>query len=64
MKANVVKAYTDRITGELHLKGETVDLSDERAAELSELGFVEVAEAPKPRARKAPARKTAHEKEA
>lgn len=57
MKANVVKAYTDKYTDELHLKGEAVELSDERAAELSALGFVEVLEAPKPRARKAPAKK-------
>lgn len=59
MKANVVKAYTDKYTNELHLKGEAVELSDERAAELSALGFVEAVEAPKPRARarKAPAKK-------
>lgn len=40
MKAEVITAYTDRLTGEVHLPGETVDLSDGRLAELAEGGFV------------------------
>ena len=40
MKALVNKAYTDRITKKLHLAGETVDLSEERAAELAGKGVV------------------------
>lgn len=40
MKALVNKAYTDRITKKLHLAGETVDLSEERAAELAGKGIV------------------------
>lgn len=58
MKASVKRAYTDRITGEIHLKGETVELTDERAEELARGGFVEVA-APKAAARKRAPRKAA-----
>ena len=63
MKASVKRAYTDRITGEIHLKGETVELTDERAEELARGGFVEVAaqEAGEP---KAAARKRAPRKAA
>lgn len=43
MKASVKRAYTDRITGEIHLKGETVELTAERADELARGGFVEAA---------------------
>ncbi len=51
MKANVISAYTDRETGEPHRVGEQVELTDARAAELSERGFVEPVEAPKPAVR-------------
>ncbi len=47
MKAKVTEAYIDRIDGAMHLKGEEVELTEERAAELSAGGFVEVA-APAP----------------
>lgn len=50
-KALVVRAYTDRVDGRVHLKGETVELSPERLAELTEGGFVE-AEQPAPKAAK------------
>ena len=42
MKAKVTRAYIDRITGAMCLKGDEVELTDERAAELSAGGFVEV----------------------
>lgn len=42
MKAKVTRAYIDRITGAMHLKGDDVELTSERAAELSAGGFVEV----------------------
>lgn len=52
MKAEVVKAYQDRITRELHLVGEVVELDAERAKELGGGGFVK----PRPARRKAPAK--------
>ena len=63
MKATVIKPYTDKFTDEIHLATETVELTEARAKELFELGYVEIAEepkkpAPKPRTRKAPAKKT------
>lgn len=47
MKALVTKAYTDRITGEIHLAGENVELGQARAEELSAGGFVEVVKSEK-----------------
>lgn len=47
MKATVISAYTDRLDGSLHLKGDVVELTDERAAELSKKGIVELAAKPK-----------------
>lgn len=41
MRARVTRAYTDRIDGTLHCLGTTVDLSEDRLAELSARGFVE-----------------------
>lgn len=40
--AKVVKAYTDRLTGTVRVPGDSVELTDERAAELSAGGFVEL----------------------
>lgn len=40
MNAHVITNYVDRVTGELHLEGERVTLTDARAAELSAGGFV------------------------
>ena len=62
MKATVIKPYTDKYTDDIHLATETVELAEARAKELSELGYVEIAEepkkpAPKSRTRKAPAKK-------
>jgi hypothetical protein len=54
MKATVTMAYTDRETGAVHLAGEIVELSDARAEELEQGGYVKAEKAaPKPRARKA-----------
>lgn len=48
MLCKVITAYTDRITDEVHFKGEEVELTDARAAELSAGGYVEMpAEAPR-----------------
>ena len=63
MKATVIKAYKDRLTGELNLRGAEVELTKDRAKELVEGGFVEVEAAPEkkatPAAKKAPAKKAA-----
>ena len=40
MLADVTYPYRDRETGEVHLVGETVELTAERFAELSSRGFV------------------------
>lgn len=54
MKATVTMAYTDRETGIVHSPGEAVELSDARAEELEQGGYVKAEKAaPKPRARKA-----------
>lgn len=42
MKASVIRAYTDRITGEIHLEGNIVELTNARAEELAAGGFVVV----------------------
>lgn len=42
MKAAVVVSYTDRITGDVHFAGSSVELTAERARELSDGGFVKV----------------------
>lgn len=42
MKASVIRAYTDRLTGEIHLEGDIVELTSERAEELAAGGFVVV----------------------
>lgn len=57
MKAKVITAYIDRITEELHKPGEEVELTEARAKELAEGGFVEVAKAAPKRPRKSPAKK-------
>ena len=71
MKASVIRAYTDRLTGEIHLEGDIVELTSERAEELAAGGFVvvtskvtpkeaepsEVNDAPKETARKRTTRK-------
>lgn len=44
MIAKAKKAYRDRITGRYVLEGDTVELSDERAAELAKGGFVSTPE--------------------
>lgn len=46
-KALVIRAYTDRLDGKVHLKGDEVELSADRLAELNEGGFVEPVAAPK-----------------
>lgn len=43
MRARVTRAYTDRVDGSVHYPNTTVELTDERAAELSARGFVEPA---------------------
>lgn len=43
MRARVTRAYTDRLDGSVHYPNTTVELTDERAAELSARGFVEPA---------------------
>lgn len=64
MKAKVISAYTDIETGDVHMAGETVELTEERFAAISERGYVEKAEAParKPAARKPAASKPAARK--
>lgn len=55
MNAKVIKAYTDKNTGEVRLVGDEVDLTADRLGELSSLGHVEPTEqAPRKRARRAP----------
>lgn len=55
MNAKVVKAYTDKNTGEIHLIGDEVDLTSDRLGELSSLGYVEPMEqAPRKRVRRTP----------
>ena len=49
MKCEVKVAYTDKNNGEVHLAGESVELTEARANELASAGFVEK---PKPAARK------------
>lgn len=41
-KAVVVKAYTDKNTHEVHLKGESIHLEEDRAEELNVGGFVKI----------------------
>lgn len=48
MKAKVTKAYTDRLDGAVRLPGESVELSEARAAELAAGGYVEVETAAAP----------------
>lgn len=58
MKADVIKAYTDRHTRGIHLVGDVVDLTDERLAELAAGGYVKASdERPKRRATRRPAAK-------
>ena len=62
MRAKVIKPYTDKYTDAIPLATETVELAEARARELSALGYVDIAEepkkpAPRPRTRKAPAKK-------
>lgn len=52
MKCKVLEPYTDRITDEVHMPGETVDVTAARADELSKGGYV----------RKQPARRAASKK--
>lgn len=51
-KALVIKAYTDKVDGIVHLKGEEVELTADRLAELSESGFVESIGKPAPKPKK------------
>lgn len=46
MLTNVTRAYTDRLTGRIHLVGDEVELTEERLVELSGKGFVEPAGRP------------------
>ncbi len=62
MKAKVIVPYIDRITDELHKAGETVELTQARADELSKGGFVEVEAAPKRVVKTTPRKKTAAKK--
>lgn len=49
MLASVVKPYTDRESGAVYLAGESVELTQARAAELAGAGYVLVTdEAPAP----------------
>lgn len=59
MLAEVVDAYTDKYTREIHRAGETVELTDERAKELAASGHVLLAEqAEAPQKKAAPRRRT------
>lgn len=58
MKALVIKAYTDRLDGKVHFSGETVELTDARAAELSKGGYVEVQETKAAPKKAAPRKRT------
>lgn len=58
MKAEVITAYTDRFTYNVHYRGETVELSEERAKELAAGGFVKLEQA-----KKAPRRRAAKKAE-
>lgn len=40
MRAEVIVSYTDRITGDVHFAGSSVELTEARARELAEGGFV------------------------
>lgn len=52
-KALVVRAYTDKVDGKVHLKGDEVELSAERLEELEKGGFVEpIAPKASPKTRK------------
>ena len=48
MKVEVVKAYVDKETRELHRIGDLVAYNQDRAEELKELGFVAFEETPEP----------------
>ena len=48
MKVEVVKAYVDKETRELHRIGDLVAYSQDRAEELKELGFVAFEETAEP----------------
>lgn len=61
MKAKVITAYTDKHTGDIHLAGEVVELTAERAGELESLYYVVPLEEP---AKKTPARRKAAPKKA
>lgn len=41
MKCKVITPYTDRITDEVHMPGEAVELTAARAKELADGGYVE-----------------------
>lgn len=41
MRAKVISAYTDRLDGAVHLPDEVVELTESRAKELADGGFVE-----------------------
>jgi hypothetical protein len=57
MLCKVTMHYTDRLSDEVHYIGEEVELTDSRAAELSEGGYVEMpAEAAQKPAKAAPKR--------
>ena len=53
MDAKVLKRFKDRITGDIREVGETISVTEARAKELKEGGFVDFdAPAPKKRTRK------------
>lgn len=58
-KANVIVPYVDKHTGVLNRKGDVVELTEERAAELAAGGYVEAAPAKKAAPRKRTAAKKA-----
>lgn len=62
MKATVLSAYTDRLDGNVHYKGETVELTAERGRELADKGIVELEAKPKAAPKRTTAKRTATKK--
>ena len=58
MKAQVIRAYTDRETGEIHPSNTEVELSEARARELEAGGFVKRVTPARSTTAKSPAKKT------
>lgn len=64
MKTKVVSPYTDIETGEVHMTGETVELTEERFGVVSGRGYVVAAEEQQKQVKRATTRKRATAKKA